>query len=164
LSQVGGVLRFTTLEAIAPVLRGRGREGYPRLCIRPMAADWCLPQATAGRVLDAAAAAAAERGREEARSSLGFGGATYSARRRCGFSLGLRRFVLGRLLGFAHALGTFRLGTRLLKFFLMEFHSFVLWYKIKHLRNWLVSALGFGLVIYVLEMLWNKNLRVVFVH
>jgi hypothetical protein len=105
LSQVGGVLlygsaddeipflrhgatqppsahRFTTLEAIAPVLRGRGREGYPRLCIRPMAADWCLPQATAGRGLDAAAAAAEERGREEARSSLGFGGATYSARRR----------------------------------------------------------------------------------
>ena len=51
-----------------------------------MAADWCLPQATAGRGLDAAAAAA--RGREEARAALaescrlGFGGATYSERRR----------------------------------------------------------------------------------
>ena len=64
LSQVGGVLlygsaddeipflrhgatqpplahRFTRLEAIAQVLRLRGRKGYPRLCIRPIAALVC---------------------------------------------------------------------------------------------------------------------------
>jgi hypothetical protein len=39
--------RFTTLEAIPPVLRGRGQEGYPRLCIRPMAALECTIRTTA---------------------------------------------------------------------------------------------------------------------